>query len=230
MTSRKPEREKVLETKTGSVLKAPVPLIPTGKEWSIATQKEYLKCREEEGLWWFLVVQSTVDHFSLRKDLLLHQVNPLLYTIEPTFLCPWSPRFFFSHPLSSWSNICGRIPLVLLLGDRVDFISQNWYCCSTLLLLFSRSVMSDSWHLHGLQHARLSDLHYLPELSQTHVHWISDAIQPSHPPPPSSPPALNLAQHQSLFPWVTFSHQVAKGLELQLQHLSFQWIFRVDFL
>ena len=50
MTSRKPEREKVLETKTGSVLKAPVPLIPTGKELSTAAQKEYLKCQEEEGL------------------------------------------------------------------------------------------------------------------------------------------------------------------------------------
>ena len=72
-------------------------------------------------------------------------------------------------------------------------------------------------------------LHYLPEFAQTHVHWVSDAIQPSHP--LSSPsPAFSLSQHQGLFQWVSFSHQVAKGLELQLQHQSFQWIFRTDFL
>ena len=56
-------------------------------------------------------------------------------------------------------------------------------------------------------------LHYLPEFAQTHVHWVHDAIQPSHPLPPPSPPALYLSQHQSLFQWV-FLHQVAKVLEL----------------
>ena len=72
-------------------------------------------------------------------------------------------------------------------------------------------------------------LHYLPELAQTHVHWVNDTIQPSHPLLPLSP-AFNLSQHQGLFPWVSPSHQTAKVLELQLQHQSFQWIFRVDFL
>ena len=55
-------------------------------------------------------------------------------------------------------------------------------------------------------------------------------LEPSHPLSPPSPPAINLSQHQGLFQWVGFSHQVAKVLELQLQHQSFQWIFRVDFL
>ena len=73
-------------------------------------------------------------------------------------------------------------------------------------------------------------LHYLPEFAQTHVHWVGDAIQPSHPLLPSSPPAFNLSQNQGLFQWVSSLHQVAKVLELQLQHQSFQWIFRVDFL
>ena len=72
-------------------------------------------------------------------------------------------------------------------------------------------------------------LHCLPELAQTHVHRVSDAIQPSHPPLPPSPPALNLSQHQGLFQWVSSSHQVARVLELHLQHQSFQWIFRIDF-
>ena len=70
--------------------------------------------------------------------------------------------------------------------------------------------------------------HHLSEPAQTHVHWVGDAIQPSHPLSSASPPALNLSQHQGLFQWVGSSHQVAKVLELQLQ--SFQGIFRVDFL
>ena len=70
--------------------------------------------------------------------------------------------------------------------------------------------------------------HQLLELTQTHVHWVSDAIQPSHPLSSPSPPTLNLSQHQSLFQWVSSSHQVAKVLEFQLQHQSFQWIPRTD--
>ena len=71
--------------------------------------------------------------------------------------------------------------------------------------------------------------HQLPEFTQTHVHWVDDAIQPSHP--LSSPsPAFNLSQHQGLFQWVSSLYQVAKLLEFQLQHQSFQWIFRTDFL
>ena len=68
--------------------------------------------------------------------------------------------------------------------------------------------------------------HQFPEFTQTHVHWVGDAIQPSHPLSSPSPPALNLSQHQGLFKWVSFLHQVAKVFELQLQHQSFQWILR----
>ena len=71
--------------------------------------------------------------------------------------------------------------------------------------------------------------HQLPESTQTHVHWVGDAIQPSHP-LLSSSPALNLSQHQGLFQWVSSSYQVAKVLEFQLQHQSFQWTPRTDFL
>ena len=65
-------------------------------------------------------------------------------------------------------------------------------------------------------------LHHLPELAQTHVHQISEAIQPSHPLSPTSPPTFSLSQHPHLFQQVSSSHQVAKVLELQLQHQSFQ--------
>ena len=72
--------------------------------------------------------------------------------------------------------------------------------------------------------------HQFQELTQTHVHWVSDAIQLSHPLSSPSPPAFNLSQHQGLLKWVSSSHQVAKVLEFQLQHQSFQWLFRTDFL
>ena len=72
-------------------------------------------------------------------------------------------------------------------------------------------------------------LHHLQDLAQTHVHWFYHAIQPSHPLLSPSPPALNLSLHQDIFQWVCFSHQVAQVLELQFQHQSFQWIFRVEF-
>ena len=72
--------------------------------------------------------------------------------------------------------------------------------------------------------------HQLLEITQTHVHWVSDAIQPSHPLSFPSPPTFNLSQHQGLFTWVSSSHQVAKVLEFQLQLQSFHWIFRTDLL
>ena len=70
----------------------------------------------------------------------------------------------------------------------------------------------------------------LSELAHTHIHWVSDAIQPSHPLSSPYPPACSLAQHYGLFQWVSFLHQVAKVFEFQLQHQSLQWIFRTDFL
>ena len=70
--------------------------------------------------------------------------------------------------------------------------------------------------------------HQLPEFTQTHVHRVRDAIQPSHPLSSPSPPALNLSQHQGLFQWVSSSHEVATVLEFELQHQSFQWTLRSE--
>ena len=94
----------------------------------------------------------------------------------------------------------------------------------TLSLLFSCSVVFDlcspmDWSMPGFP-----VLHYLLEFAQIHV---DDTIQPSHILLPPSPPALNLSQLQGLFQWVSSSHQVTEVLELQLQHQSFQWIFRL---
>ena len=72
--------------------------------------------------------------------------------------------------------------------------------------------------------------HQLLEFTQTHVHRVGDAIQPSHPLSSPSPPAPNPSQHQSLFQWVSSLHEVAKGLEFHLYHHSFQRIPRTDLL
>ena len=100
----------------------------------------------------------------------------------------------------------------------------------TLILLphlFSSSVMSDSLWPIDCSMPGIPVLHNLLEFaqtSQTYVHWVDDVIQPSHSLSPPYPPALGL------FQWVGSLYQVGKLLELQLQHQSFQWIFRVDFL
>ena len=86
--------------------------------------------------------------------------------------------------------------------------------------------MSGSLWPHGLQHARLSCSSLSSGVAQTHVHWVNDSIQLSHPLSFPSP-ALSLPQHQGVFQWVSSLHQVVKILELQQQ--SFQWVFRVDF-
>ena len=90
----------------------------------------------------------------------------------------------------------------------------NWFlgscCCAGAQ---SRLTLCNSTHSST---PGLPVPHRLPELAQTHLHWVNDAIQPSHPLSSPSPPALNLSQHQGLFQWVGSSHQVAKVLELQL--------------
>ena len=113
----------------------------------------------------------------------------------------------------------GMLPQLLL----------SWHFWKLSSVQFSHSVVSDSLRPHGLQHARPPCPSPTPGASQTLVHWVGDAIQPSYP--LSSPsPAFSPSQHQGLFQWDCSLHQVAKVLEFQLQHQSFQWIFRADFL
>ena len=99
----------------------------------------------------------------------------------------------------------------------------HWCCCSSVAQLCS--TLCDS---RDCSNPGFPVLQHLLEFTQIHVHWVGDAIQPSHPLSPCSLPPLNPSQHQGFFQQVSSSHQVAK--ELELQHQSFQWIFRVDFL
>ena len=91
-----------------------------------------------------------------------------------------------------------------------------------------RSVLSNSLRPRESQHSRPPCPSPTPGVHSDSVHWVSDAIQPSHPLSSPSPPALNPSQHQSLFQWISSSHEVAKVLEFQLSHHSFQWTPRTD--
>jgi len=120
----------------------------------------------------------------------------------------------------SWLYLCG-----LFLGSLFHWSICLFLCqYHTVLIQFS-SVAQSCPTLCKPMDCRTPGLpvhHQLPELTQTHVHWASDAIQPSHPLPSPLPSTFNLSQHQGLFQWVSSSHQVAKVLEFQLQHQSFQ--------
>ena len=118
-----------------------------------------------------------------------------------------------SHPLSSlhlcWSSYSHTLILrpCWLGSKRPHLPVPSWV--GSFQVQFSRSVVSDSLQPHGLQHTRPTYSSPTPwELTQTHAHWVGDAIQPSHPLSFPSPPAFNLSQHQGLFQWVSSSHHV----------------------
>ena len=109
--------------------------------------------------------------------------------------------------------------LCLLRADYFILKSSMLLVAYKSAFLYYNSVQSLSciWlRPHGLQHVRLPCPTPTPQCAQTHVHQVSDAIQPSHPLSSPSPPAFNLPQHQSLFQWVSSSHQEVKVLEFQL--------------
>ena len=104
----------------------------------------------------------------------------------------------FQH---SWSP-CSSLSFYLYLSSQAGVQEVS--------VQFSHSVTSDSLWPHGLQHARPPVHHQLPEFTQTHVHWVGDAIHSSHPLSSPSTPTFNLSQHQGLFTWISSSHQVPK--------------------
>ena len=94
-------------------------------------------------------------------------------------------------------------------------LNSPLYCCHPVTKLCPTLFDPMSYSMPGFP-----VLHHLPGFAQIHVHWVSDALWPSHLLPPTSPLALNLCQHQGLFQWVGSSHQVPKVLELQHRHQS----------
>ena len=137
---------------------------------------------------------------------------------------------------ASCSHFSCSCYLILYTYIRIWYLlilDNLWDLPSSFLIQFSSVqslVVSDSLRPHGLQQARPPCPSPTPGVYSTHVHKVGDTIQPSHPLLSSFPPTFNLSQHQGLFQLVSYSHQVAKVLEFQLQYQSFQWIFRTDFL
>ena len=115
-------------------------------------------------------------------------------------------------------NIWFRVTI----SQRKVFLSSNQFS--------SVQLLSSAWLCDLMSTSGLPVQCQLPESTQTHVHWVGDAIQSSHPLSSPSLPALNPSQHQGLFKWVSSSQQVAKVLKFQLQHQTFQWTPRTDLL
>ena len=135
--------------------------------------------------------------------------------VWPTFP---PPVYYYSRQLQIIHLLVFLIISYFYLDCRKSKFSSVAQSCPTLCDPRDRSTPGLPVH------------HQLLEFTQTHVHWVGDAIQPSHPLSSPSSPALNLSQHQGLFKWVSSSHQVAKFLEFLLQHQSFQWTLRTDLL
>ena len=137
-----------------------------------------------------------------------------------------------------WSTCLLWVFHIRLASLSIMFLLLNSIYCKDIHIIFSSVHAFSSvaqlcltlWDPMDCSMPGFSVLYYLPESAQTHIHLIGDAIQPSHVLLPPSFPAINLSLHQSLFQWVRFLNQVVRGLEFQLQHQSFQWIFRFDFL
>ena len=144
-----------------------------------------------------------------------------LYLIILAFAVPW----LFCHLDIYCSNVCFVILLIIwiysFIKDLFVFDSFKNYFIYLFKKLFC-SVQFSHWVMSGSTPGFPG--YHLPELIQTLVHQVGEAIQPSHPLLPSSSPAFNLSRHQGLFKWVNSSHQVAEVLEFQLQHQSFQYI------
>ena len=164
--------------------------------------------------------------------LLLHSwvifsAMPFLITLNS--LGPVFP-FALSCLFLSLTNIFFKYVCVCILSSRAPPPSSLWTLwLSDVFTSLSQSAQSLScvWlFATPWTTARQASL----SITNSHVCWVSDAIQPSHPLSSPSPPALNLSQHHGLFQWVSSSHQVAKVLEFQLQHQSFQWTPRTDLL
>ena len=137
-------------------------------------------------------------------------------------------KLHFHKNFSLYNTILFTTAIMLYSGFPRTYSSYNW---KFVPLTSSFQLLSCSVALCDPRDCSTPGLpvhHQLLEFTQTHVHQVADAIQPSHPLLSPSHPTFNLSQHQGLFKWVSSSHQVAKVLEFQ--HQSFQWIFRTDFL
>ena len=188
---------------------------------------------------WSVVFQALMDIFQGCWTGLMHSERDGIFRLLRFFSPPRSDSIVlqifvlrldikennhFIHKINQASESLSDIPKATqfindrILSGRYFQFSSVAQSCLTLCDPMNRSTPGLPVH------------HQLLEFTQTHVHRVGDAIQPSHPLSSPSPPAPNPSQHQGLFQWVNSSHEVAKVLASQLQHQSFQWTPRTDLL
>ena len=145
----------------------------------------------------------------------------------------WNSQINFNLCVSCVPAVWGQIISIVYqtyfechncIKGRHNWFTLVWLCCSVAQLCLTL------WDPMDCSMPGFPVLHYLLKVAWTHVHCVSDAVQSSHSLLSLSPPAFNLSQYQGLFQWVGALHQVAKALEFQLQHQSFQWTPRTDLL
>ena len=171
----------------------------------------------------FTAMSNSIWNFLLVSDFLIY---------KNFFVYDWFVNMISSQPFLRVINNFfhfSLFPSYLVISSILLSLAVYDVNCPQFSL-FSHSVKSNSLQPMYCSTPGFPVHHQLPELAQTHVHWVGDAIQPSHPLSSPSPPTFNHSQNQDLFKWVSSSQQMAKVLEFQLQHQSFQWIFRADFL
>ena len=140
---------------------------------------------------------STFHFHALEKEMATHS-SVLAWRIPGTGKPGGLPSMRSHRVGHDWSDLASA---AIYYSVQFSSVAQS---CPTLCDHINRSTPGLPVH------------HQLPEFTQTHVHGVNDAIQPSHPLSSPSPPAPNPSQHQSLFQWVNSSHEVAKVLEFQL--------------
>ena len=154
--------------------------------------------------------------------------------MSDSFATPWTVTDRLLWPCDFTGKNTGMGCHFLLQGIFPIQGSNMWLTQSILSLQFSSAQFSHSVvSICDSMNCSMPGLpvhQQLPEFTKTHVPWISDIIRRSHSLSLPSLPAFNLSQHQGLFKWDSSSHQVAKVLEFQLQHQSFQWTPRTDLL
>ena len=149
-----------------------------------------------KGKMWQKICSIQFSSKDMNPTVLKHIVYSTLYMLLIKTKCSTSKAF-------DYTTIVIVICYIIIINIKGSISSVAQFC-PTLCNPMNRSTPGLSVH------------HQLPEFTQTHVHWVTDTIQPSHPLSSPSPPAPNPSQHQSLFQWVNSSNEVAKVLEFQL--------------
>ena len=169
---------------------------------------------------------SSLPHWWSTSDKSRPYPEHTLFTLEKIKYSPLSAsmgdRFQESLQMSKSTDALVSLHITYALPSvyfksSPDYLLYLLQCkCYVRWDQISRSVVSDSLRPMNRSTPGLPVHHQLPEFTQTHIHQVTDAIQPSHPLSSPSLPATNPSQHQSLFQWVNSSHEVAKVLEFQL--------------